>query len=133
VPRRLPGPGPGTATCRFSEAGLRLPPTNLKAMEIYRQSPIHVRFEPQVDHGTTYAFNFTKSKLVIGRENLYRLIMAVPPKAIALETLCTQLIETDPGERAYGDQAALLQDLLRLVDAEVLGVTPPEDSPVPPA
>ena len=102
-------------------------------MEIYRHSPIHVRFEPQVNRGTTYAFNFAKAKLVIGRENLYRLIMAVPDKAIALETLCAQLIEADPGERAYGDQAALLQDLLRLVDAEVLGVTPPEDGPASPA
>ena len=95
-------------------------------MKICRLSSIHVRFEPEVDQGTTYAFNFARSKLAIGREKMYRLIMAVPLETVDLKTLCAQLIEADPGERAYADEGDLLKDLLRLVDAEVLGVKPSE-------
>lgn len=90
-------------------------------MKVCRSDHIHFRFEPGVDDGTSYAFNYRKDRLVIGRENMYRLCDAVTDRGVAVHDLAEQLVDAAcSGEQKYRSEVDLLVDLTRLVDAQVL-------------
>lgn len=90
-------------------------------MHLSRLPGTHVRFEPEVDGGSTYAFSFCRSDLVIGRERMYRLLQAVGPSPTSLEALSETWVQPSADPRgAYPDQLAFLTDVMRLVAAGVL-------------
>lgn len=92
-------------------------------MRFARRKLTHFRFEPEVDQGTAYAFDYNAGKLVVGRRNMHRLLLGFSDGERELQSLGTELIRPDaPSEEAYASEAALLTDLLRLVNAEVLQV-----------
>jgi hypothetical protein len=93
-------------------------------MRLSRRKMTHVRFEPNVDRGTTYAFEYKAGKLVIGRERMHRLILEIPSGGRDLEELVDRLVDPRArGGAAYPDKGELLADVMRLVEADVLEVT----------
>ena len=92
-------------------------------MRIYRKKQVHVRYEPFVDNGTTYAFSYRKDRLIIGKERLYKLYCSVPENGKLLESLIENLVNASSAEEDfYCDAKALLVDLTRLIDAQVLAI-----------
>lgn len=91
--------------------------------QFYRKRLTHVRFEPEVDNGTTYAFEYQTSKLIIGRENMYRLILSVSDLSKDYQTLMDELIKPNKKDgTSFENEQALLIDLLQLVNANVIGI-----------
>ncbi len=88
---------------------------------IKRLQPTHIRYEPDIDSGTTYAFNYRAGQLVIGRRPMWELIQAVESGVSELNELLDTLV-TDDTEGMYVDAVSLLADLTRLVDAQVLSM-----------
>lgn len=102
-------------------------------MRFFRQEATHVRFEPDVDAGTTYAFRYGADRLVVGRQRMHRALeLASADEGVSLEELEGTLVgrERDPDE-GYGELPELLRELLGLVDAEVLSTSPPTPSTTP--
>lgn len=102
-------------------------------MRFYRQKHTHVRFEPEVDGGTTYAFEYKKGVLVIGRKKMYSLLTALPERDQESDFLPGNFItpsscETDD---RYSGEKELMVDLMKLVNADVVRVAPstPDSKP----
>lgn len=85
---------------------------------------IHIRFEPEVDGGTTYAFEHKKGVLVIGKEKMHLLLSALLEGDRELEVLCSTFIDpaTVQKDKMYSDQKELMIDLMKLVNADVVQV-----------
>lgn len=93
------------------------------AMVLYRLKYTHVRFEPEVDGGTTYAFNFSFPGLVFGRARMYRLVQTIGHTGRDIESLNAELVNAEgPFETVYPDPVSLLIDVTRLVNAHILSV-----------
>jgi hypothetical protein len=89
----------------------------------------HVRFEPDVDGGTTYAFSFSRSDLVIGRERMFHLLWAIGTSVRSLESLSGAWVNPAAGpDGAYPDRFSFLADVIRLVNAGVLASREGEDA-----
>jgi len=83
----------------------------------------HFRFEPDVDSGTTYAFEYKTGKLVIGRKKMHRLILAVSETERNLESLLDEFV--DPNAQVdftYTSEKDLMIDIMKLVNANVIEV-----------
>jgi hypothetical protein len=92
---------------------------------VSRQPKTHLRFEPEIDNGTTYAVHFGKASLVTGREKMFRLVDAVSQASLSLSDLVRLLVEPDGDATVhYADQNELMAEVLRLVNARVLAVEP---------
>lgn len=92
-------------------------------MLLHRNRLTHVRFEPDVDRGTTYAFEYKTGKVIVGREKMHRVILSISAADRDLDWLEKEFVDQDAStDEAYGDRTQLLVDLLKLVDANVLGV-----------
>ncbi|MCA9663024.1 MAG: hypothetical protein KC486_32110 [Myxococcales bacterium] len=103
-------------------------------MRFFRRDATHVRFEPDVDAGTTYAFRYGADRLVVGRRRMHRAIaLADAEGGASLEELAAALVghgrDHDAG---YGELADLLRELLSLVDAEVLTTSTPTEAKATP-
>jgi hypothetical protein len=95
-------------------------------MQIMKRKLTHVRFEPEVDNGTTYAFEYRTSKLVIGRQNMHRLILMAGEAGCDLESVIRELVAPQsPPDQAYNNKDDLLIDLMKLVNAKVLEISKP--------
>lgn len=93
-------------------------------MKVSRRKNVHVRFEPDVDDGTTYAFNYHKDQLVIGREKMYRLYEFVSGDGTTIDDLMVHLVDiSSTAEEKYQNEVDLLVDVTKLVDAQVLAST----------
>lgn len=92
-------------------------------MLLHRNRLTHVRFEPDVDRGTTYAFEYKTGKVIVGREKMHRVLLSISAAVRDLDWLEKEFVDTEaPPDEAYTDRTQLLIDLLKLVDANVLGV-----------
>jgi hypothetical protein len=92
-------------------------------MQIIKRKLTHVRFEPEVDNGTTYAFAYRTSKLVIGRKNMHRLILMAADAGCGLEAAIHELVAPQaPPDQYYENTEALFMDLTKLVNANVLEI-----------
>ncbi len=85
------------------------------------KQPTHVRYEPDIDGGTTYAFNYRVGQLVTGRRPMWEMVRSIEAGPCDLDGLLRSLVKDD-SEDKYGDEVTLLTDLTRLVEAEVLFV-----------
>jgi len=88
---------------------------------IRRQQPTHVRYEPDIEGGTTYAFSYPVGDLVIGRRPMWEMIRFIESTECDLDNLMEDMV-ADHSEQKYEDAAGLLTDLTRLVDAGVIRV-----------
>lgn len=93
-------------------------------MKFCRQEHTHIRFEPEVDGGTTYAFEYKKGDLVIGRKKMYNLLIALSEKEQEADVLYRDFIGPSANEtdNRYADEKELLVDLMKLVNANVIRV-----------
>lgn len=92
-------------------------------MHILKRKLTHVRFEPEVDNGTTYAFAYKTSRLVIGRKNMHRLLLMAGGDGCGLEAAIQELVDPQaPRDSSYENSETLFLDLLKLVNANVLEV-----------
>ena len=91
----------------------------------------HIRFEPEVDGGTTYAFEHKKGLLVIGRKKMHSILSALLEKDHELDLLCKTFIIASPsvGADIYSDEKELMIDLMKLVNADVIQVISPALGP----
>ena len=91
----------------------------------------HIRFEPEVDGGTTYAFEHKKGLLVIGRKKMHSILSALLEKDQELDSLRKTFINASPGEGAdvYSDEKELMIDLMKLVNADVIEAISPASDP----
>lgn len=91
----------------------------------------HIRFEPEVDGGTTYAFEHKKGILVIGRKKMHLLLTALLERDQGLDFLYSSFITLSSGARddKYSDEKELMVDLMKLVNADVIQVLSPTSSP----
>jgi hypothetical protein len=93
-------------------------------MKFYRHKHTHIRFEPEVDGGTAYAFEYEKGVLVTGRKKMYCLLTALSEKEQDADFLNRNFIGPLSGETndSYTDEKELMVDLMKLVNADVLRV-----------
>lgn len=93
-------------------------------LKFLRNELTHHRFEPEVDGGTTYAFEYKKGKLIIGREKMYRLISALSREEREFASISKEFIDRSckNNNYAYCDEKELLIDLVKLVQADVIRV-----------
>ncbi len=93
-------------------------------MKFYRHKHSHIRFEPEVDGGTTYAFEYKKGDLVIGKKKMYCLLTALSEKEQESDFLCRDFIGSPSGQTddRYSDEKELMVDLMKLVNADVIRV-----------
>ncbi len=93
-------------------------------MKFIRNKNSHVRFEPDVDNGTTYAFDHKKGVLIIGRKKMYNVLSALSNKEQELEFLYQDFIDSsgNSGYESYTDEKELMIDLMKLVNADVIRV-----------
>ncbi len=87
----------------------------------------HIRFEPEVDGGTTYAFEHKKGILVIGKKKMHSVLIALLEKEQELDFLCKNFIvaSSDEREDTYSSEKELMIDLMKLVNADVIQVNSP--------
>ena len=89
----------------------------------------HIRFEPEVDGGTTYAFQHRKGLLIIGRKKMYSVLSALREKDQELDLLRDMfIVKSGATEEAYSDEKELMIDLMKLVNADVIQVVETQDA-----
>lgn len=82
--------------------------------------PIHYRYEPGVNGGTTYAFHYEVGVLAIGRQCMHRTLLRIE-QGLSLSQLISELVdEGSVTDSSYTDQSELLIDILKLLEAGVL-------------
>ncbi|HEX2964293.1 MAG TPA: hypothetical protein VHO84_00825 [Syntrophorhabdaceae bacterium] len=98
-------------------------------MKLGLRKHTHIRFEPEVDGGTTYAFEHKKGLLVIGRKKMHSVLSALLEKDRELDFLRKTFIVASSDEGAYFDEKELMIDLMKLINADVIQTISPGSDP----